>query len=158
MTWVEFFFDTCKTIAKKSKDTSTKIGCVITDNNNAILSTGFNGFPSKVKDDPVENIDRYTRPNKYIWTSHAEENAIAFAARNGVRLKGATLYVAGMKPCTRCTRLIIQSGISEVNVLLDCDEKTLKRWEEDNRISDIMFKESGITVNIYDNEGNKLER
>lgn len=156
MTWNEFFFDACKTVAKKSKDTSTKIGCVITDNSNAILSTGFNGFPSKVQDDPIEYKNRYNRPDKYIWTAHAEENAIAFAARNGVRLKGSVLYVAGMKPCTRCTRLIIQSGIHTVNVLLDCDEETLERWKEDNSFSDQMFKEAGVTVNLYDRDGVKI--
>ena len=119
MTWIDFFFLACKTVSLKSKDTSTQIGCVITDSNNAILSTGFNGFPSKVNDDPDFFSSRYERPEKYMWTAHAEENAIAFAARNGVALKGAILYVAGMKPCSRCTRLIIQSGISKVNVLLN---------------------------------------
>ena len=156
MTWVDFFFDACKTISKKSKDPSTKIGCVITDNNNAILSTGFNGFPSKVNDDPELFSIRYDRPEKYIWTAHAEENAIAFAARNGVSLKGAVLYVSGMKPCTRCTRLIIQAGITTVNVMLDCDEETLERWKEDNSFSDLMFKEAGVLVNLYDRNRLKI--
>ena len=114
--WNEFFFNLCDVISQKSKDNSTKVGCVIVNSGNSIISTGYNGFPIGVGDDLEKNNKRYERPEKYSWTAHAEENAIAFAARNGTSLNGATLYVNRMRPCTRCTRLIIQSGIKKVYV------------------------------------------
>ena len=143
--WINFFFEVCDVISKKSKDPSTKVGCVIANSGNSILSTGYNGFPIGV-DDKISQ--RYERPEKYSWTSHAEENAIAFAARNGVSLNGATLYVNRMQPCTRCTRLIIQAGIKKVYVLQDVSNETIERWKEDNEIADKMMKEAGVELKI----------
>lgn len=154
--WVNFFFELCDVISKKSKDPSTKVGCVIVNSGNSIISTGYNGFPIGVKDDVLDLSDgtiktskRYERPEKYLWTSHAEENAIAFAARNGVSLKDSTLYVNRMQPCTRCTRLIIQSGIKKVYVMQDVPDETANRWKEDNDIAKIMLEESGVDISIF---------
>ena len=146
--WRDFFFDICDTISKKSKDPSTKVGCVIVNSGNSIISTGYNGFPIGVIDDEIEVAKRYERPEKYLWTSHAEENAIALASRNGVSLNGATLYVNRMRPCTRCTRLIIQSGIKKVYVLQDVSDEVIKRWKEDNDIANIMMQEAGVEITI----------
>ena len=145
-TWNTYFFDLCETVSRKSKDTSTKVGAVIVNSGNSIISTGYNGFPIGVNDSVST---RYERPEKYYWTAHAEENAIAFAARNGVSLKGATLYVNRMRPCTRCTRLIIQAGITSVFVLQDVPEATIERWKEDNTIADAMMNEAGVTIKIF---------
>lgn len=154
--WVHFFFDVCETISKKSKDPSTKVGCVIVNSGNSIISTGYNGFPIGVNDKLIEISDgeikkskRYERPEKYAWTAHAEENAIAFAARNGVSLNGATLYVNRMMPCTRCTRLIIQSGIKKVFVNENAPDETIKRWKEDNDIAFTMMEEAGVEIQIF---------
>jgi dCMP deaminase len=49
---------------------------------------------------------------------HAEANAIAFAARHGVALQGATVYTTH-SPCVPCAQLIINAGIKEVNYLHD---------------------------------------
>lgn len=154
--WINMFFEMCEVVSKKSKDPSTKVGCVITGSNNSVISTGFNGFPIGVEDslvdfsnDKINKSKRYERPEKYSWTAHAEENAIAFAARNGVSTNGATLYVNRMMPCTRCTRLIIQSGIKKIVVLVDVPEETLKRWKEDNDIAEQMLKEAGVQITVF---------
>lgn len=156
LNWINMFFEMCEVVSKKSKDPSTKVGCVITGSNNSVISTGFNGFPIGVEDglidlsnDKINKSKRYERPEKYSWTAHAEENAIAFAARNGVSTNGATLYVNRMMPCTRCTRLIIQSGIKKIVVLIDVPEETLKRWEEDNNIAEQMLKEAGVQMLVF---------
>lgn len=147
--WVKYMFDICESISKKSKDPSTKVGCVITNNVNSIISTGYNGFPICVKDDINKFKNRYERPLKYMFTSHAEENAIAFAARNGVKLEGSSLYVNRMVPCTRCTRLIIQSGIKNIFVYEDAPRSTLNRWEDEYGVSETMIKEAKIKLFIF---------
>ena len=162
--WLEYFFEICEVVSKKSKDPSTKVGCVISNDCNSILSTGFNGFPIGVEDkivnvseDKIKKSSRYERPEKYYWISHAEENAIAFAARNGVSLNGATLYVNRMQPCTRCTRLLIQAGIKKVYVMQDVPDETIQRWKEDNEIADKMLKEAGVEILIFKREKSKNE-
>jgi len=108
--WDNRFINLCDHIANWSKDRSTKVGAVIVDSSNRILSVGYNGFPQGINDD----IDsRHERPNKYLWTEHAERNAIYTASRLQVNLVGATLY-CNYLPCPDCSRAIIQSGISRV--------------------------------------------
>lgn len=154
--WHEYFFDICQVISKKSKDPSTKVGCVIVNTGNSIISTGYNGFPIGVKDnildftnDKITKSKRYNRPQKYLWTAHAEQNAIAFAARNGVSLKDSILYVNRMMPCARCTRLIIQSGIKNIFVLEDTEKDTIERWKQDNQIAYTMLEEANVKISIF---------
>ncbi len=77
LSWDELFILQATLIAQKSKDPSTKVGCVIVNDDNVILSTGFNGFPRGIEEDWK---DRWKRPEKYHWVEHAERNAIFNAA------------------------------------------------------------------------------
>lgn len=108
--WDEYFLDIAELISTRSKDPSTKVGAVIV-RDKTILSTGYNGFARGINDDIPE---RYDRPEKYLWTIHAEENAILNAGRLGVKTEGASLYVIPMHPCSNCALSIVQSGIKEV--------------------------------------------
>lgn len=146
--WDDFFFDICQVISSKSKDNSTKVGAVIVNSGHSIISTGFNGFPIGV-DDTISS--RYDRPEKYLWTCHAEENAIAFAARNGISTNDATLYSNRMPSCSRCSRLALQAGIRTFKVLCDVDQSTLERWSEENKIVIQMVKEANASMTIFMN-------
>lgn len=129
-----------KHAAQKSKDLSTKVGCVIVGHSSEIVSTGYNGIPRGVKDAP----ERMGRPQKYLWTSHAEENAIAHAARVGVSLLGCALYVTHT-PCSRCARLLIQAGISRIFVGTGSMEMQ-KSDPDDFYVASTMFEEAGVEV------------
>jgi dCMP deaminase len=144
--WITYFFDICKTVASKSKDASSKVGCVIVGKEHNILSTGYNGFPRGVEEQPERN----ERPMKYTFTEHAERNAIYNAARHGVRLEGSILFVQGLPPCTDCARAIIQCGIKEVYVSHSKVFSTY--WHESWIFSVGMFEEAGVKINIFDNE------
>ena len=112
MNWDELFIKQANLIAQKSKDKSTKVGCVIVGQDNAVLSMGFNGFPRGVEESSAE---RWERPEKYEWVEHAERNAIFNAARHGIKLAGARAYLNwGGVPCSECTRALIQAGITEI--------------------------------------------
>lgn len=112
MNWDELFIRQAMLISEKSKDPSTKVGCVIVGDGNVILSMGFNGFPRQV-DEKIKA--RWERPEKYIWTEHAERNAIFNAAKHGIRLEGARAYLNWEPtPCSDCSRALIQAGIKEL--------------------------------------------
>jgi dCMP deaminase len=115
ITWDEYFMGVALLAAKRSKDPSTQVGACIVDENNIILSTGYNGFPKGCSDDefPWERIGEDT---KYAYVVHAELNAILNSG--GKDLRGATVYV-GLFPCNECAKAIIQSGIKEVVYLSD---------------------------------------
>ena len=112
MTWNELFIRQAMLIALKSKDPSTKVGCVIVSPDNVVLSMGFNGFPRGVNE---LDMVRWGRPQKYSWIEHAERNAVYNAARHGIRLYGARAYLNFEPyPCADCTRALIQAGIIEI--------------------------------------------
>lgn len=137
--WDSYFLNIAQLIAGKSKDTSTKVGCVVVGPDNEIRATGYNGLPRGVDDDRPE---RFERPAKYLWTSHAEENAVAQAARVGMRLKGCKAYVTHY-PCARCTRSLIQAGIVCIVV---GNGQVKGDFADDLRVSQAMLQEARVEV------------
>ncbi len=125
-----------------SKDPSTKVGAVITDEKNRIISIGFNGFPRNVEDKPSRLRNR---KEKYKFVVHGEINAIVFAKQD---LTGATLYTWPFPPCADCAGIIIQSGIKRVVSTMPT-KGMIKRWGESFEIADIMFWEARIYQYLY---------
>lgn len=153
ISWDQYFFDMIDLVKKKSKDPSTKVGCVITGPNHEVISTGFNGLPIGVDD--KYSPERYERPHKYLWAEHAERNAIYLAARRGVPLEGGTIYV-NFYPCADCSRGIIQSGIKNVVVNELSEEMNdfdlLNRWEEQINVSLNMLHEAMVKIKHFGKE------
>lgn len=136
--WDYRFLQLCELVASWSKDPSTKVGAVIVDNDNRVISLGYNGFPKGVIDD----VARYSnRDEKYKYVVHAERNAIVFAKQN---LKECTIYTWPMMPCSACAGIIIQSGIKKVVSI----ENKNERWTEEFLFSSNMFREAGIILEI----------
>ena len=137
MAWYDYFMGFARHAASKSKDPSTQVGAVAVGPDGEIRATGYNGLPRAVEDRP----ERMERPAKYLWTSHAEENLVAHAARVGVSLKGCTVYVTHY-PCSRCARSLIQAGVSKINV----GPGTTSMPAEEFETARVMFAESGVDV------------
>ena len=117
ISWDEYFMGVALLAAERSKDPSTQVGACIIDNNNRIISTGYNGFPKGCSDDEFPwNRDAAAGETKYPFVVHAELNAILNA--RGKSLSGSKVYVA-LFPCNECAKAIIQAGISEVIYLSD---------------------------------------
>ena len=110
MDWDTYFMGFAKHAARKSKD-STQVGAALVGPDREVRLTGYNGPPRGVADLP----HRRERPTKYLYASHAEANLIAFAAREGIRTSGCTVYVTHF-PCSACARTLIQAGITHVHV------------------------------------------
>lgn len=151
MDWDEYFFNLIPQIQIKSKD-RTKVGCVIVAPDNSIVSAGFNGFPRKVKDDPIKFPERYERAVKLLLTVHAEKNAIFAAAKRGVALEGCRLYIE-WHPCSGCMGAIVQTGIQEVilNARSDSynDDDLKNRWAEDIKWAKIIAEESNVKIRVW---------
>ncbi|MFW6243134.1 MAG: deoxycytidylate deaminase, partial [bacterium] len=126
------------------KDRSTKVGAVIVNNDDLNpISLGYNGFPKGI----LDNIDeRHQRPLKYEFTVHAEQNAIANAAKNGQSTNGCSMYV-NFFPCSRCAGLIVNSGIKKVYVKNKPDYND-ERWGDLWKLTRDIFIEANIEV-IY---------
>ena len=118
ISWDEFFMGAALLCAKRSKDPNTQVGACIVNNENRILSVGYNGFPSGCDDDvfPWERSADDSFDTKYLYVCHAELNAILNC--RGRNLTNSRIYVA-LFPCNECAKAIIQSGIKEVIYLSD---------------------------------------
>lgn len=146
MDWSEYFINIAEQIKFKSKDPSTKIGSVIADDDNTIISTGYNSFPRGLNDSVVE---RGERPEKYNWMVHAELNSILNAARTGVSVKGSTMYITSGLPCTECAKAIINAGIKKVYCKTVCTTQNKEKWEESQKRALIMLEECNVKVILY---------
>lgn len=133
--WDKRFLELAKLVGSWSKDPSTQVGAVIVDENNRIVSVGYNGFPRRVED----NDRLLDREEKYDIIVHAEVNALMFANKSVER---CTLYTWPFQPCSRCAGLIIQSGIKRVVSVVQQDE----RWKKNFELARQLFDESGIIL------------
>lgn len=96
-----------------------KVGAVIVKNNR-ILTTGYNGAPAGIESCKERGyclrdklgIQSGTRA-EMCYAIHAEQNAVVQAAKMGISVEGATIYVTH-QPCSVCTRILINSGISRI--------------------------------------------
>jgi dCMP deaminase len=108
--WNTYFLRIAAVVSVKSKDPRSPVGAVICSPDNVVISTGFNGFARGVFDD-AKRLDR--QREKLQWICHAEVNAIMNAARVGVALQDAQIYVTKF-PCLSCCNAIVQAGIRRV--------------------------------------------
>ena len=134
-------------VAGWSKDTSTKVGAVIVDSRNVLISMGWNGFPRGVNDNVAE---RHERPLKYSYTEHAERNAIFNAAAVGSKLQGSSMYLPWF-PCSDCARAIIQSGIAKIYCYKPSGQERDKRWSDEFDVAFRMLREAGVEIYYIEN-------
>jgi len=98
-------------VATRSTCNRKHIGAVIV-RDKTILSTGYNG---SIRGLPhCDEVDHLMENGHCVRTVHAEANAIAQAAKNGIRLEGAELYITA-SPCWTCFKLLANAGIIKIN-------------------------------------------
>lgn len=113
---VDYHFDLAQTFAQRhSQDPRTALGCLITDPLGNIVSSGSNSLPYGVREDRTS----CNQPRKYFTLIHAEIKAILVAARNGVSMRGTTMWLPWY-PCHVCAQSIIEMRIQR----LVCTEPT----------------------------------
>jgi dCMP deaminase len=116
-TWDEYFMMIAKLSAVRSTCLAFPVGAVIVKHRQ-ILATGYNGSPPgsphcTAQGFCYEGLQKCTDNNLPSRSIHAEANAIAQAAKHGIRTEGAAIYVT-LEPCLACLKLIISAGIKEV--------------------------------------------
>lgn len=139
--WAGRLLKMAKEVASWSKDDSTQVGAVITNQDGGPVSWGFNGMPMGIND-TVEA--RHVRPYKYKWMAHAERNAMDLAPKGD--LSDCVMFVT-FSPCTNCAQSIIQRKIK--TLVIDEDftaDKMPERWQEDMLVAVEMLTEAGVAI------------
>ena len=102
--WDEYFMQIAEAVAIKSKDPSSKMGCVIVDAKKRVVSLGYNGMLQGADESKMTLSER---PMKYYFAIHSEMNALIFAHQD---LTGCTLYNK-VATCENCLKYCLQAGI-----------------------------------------------
>ena len=150
ISWDEYFMGIALLSAQRSKDNSTQVCACIVNNENKIVSVGYNGMPTGCCDDdmPWERAADCPLDTKYPFVCHAELNAILNS--NIGNLSGCTVYVT-LFPCNECAKAIIQSGIKRVvyyeNKYADTDGV---------KASCILFERCGVKTEKYSPSGKNI--
>lgn len=115
--WDEYFMGIALLSKERSKDPNTQVGACIVNDQNRIISVGYNGLPRGYDDDtcPWDKREGALDETKYAYVAHAELNAILNYHGS---VEGCKLYVT-LFPCNECAKAIIQAGIKEVIYLSD---------------------------------------
>ena len=103
--WNERYFSLAKLVSAWSKDPTTQVGAVITEDN-YVRGIGFNGFPRCIRDTEEKLNNRELKRKLMI---HAEMNALSAAQG-----RGDTIYVYPCLPCPTCLVLVMQAGINKI--------------------------------------------
>jgi dCMP deaminase len=129
--WDQYFLTITRQVAERSTCKRAKVGAVIVRDKN-ILATGYNGAPAGLahctevgcliyeSKTPSGEIEE----NCYR-TIHAEINAIAQAAKNGVSIRDAAIYVTHT-PCIHCMKVLINTGIKQIFYERDYKANTVR--------------------------------
>lgn len=102
--WDKYFMKIAEAVALKSKDPSSKMGCVIVDEKKRVVSVGYNGMIQGADESKMTLTER---PMKYYFAIHSEMNALIFAKRD---LTGCTVYNK-VATCENCLKYCLQAGI-----------------------------------------------
>ena len=151
--WDEYFLELIESISKRATCNRGRSGCVIVKDRQ-ILATGYVGSAKGLPhcDDvghlmkKVLNEDGSVSEH-CVRTIHAEQNAICQAAKFGISLNGATIYV-NMTPCRVCTMLIINCGIKRV---------VCARKYKLSKESEELFKQAGVEIEFKSDEIQKYD-
>ncbi len=119
LSWDQYFLNITRQVAERSTCTRAKVGAVIA-RERSILASGYNGAPSGLPHCTEvgclvyqsQTPDGQLEENCYR-TIHAEINAIAQAAKNGVSIRDADIYVTHT-PCIHCLKVLINTGIKRI--------------------------------------------
>jgi dCMP deaminase len=108
--WHTYFMNIARQVATRSTCDRKHVGAVVV-RAKTILSTGYNGSIRGLAH--CDEVGHLMEEGHCVRTVHAESNAIAQAARNGVAIEGAEIYITA-SPCWGCFRLLANSGIQRI--------------------------------------------
>ena len=136
--WHEYFMKIAEQVATRSTCDRKHIGAVIV-RDKTILSTGYNGSLRGASH--CDEVGHDMENEHCVRTVHAEANAVAQAAKNGVALDDSEIYVTA-SPCLSCFKLVANCGINTIYY---------KEFYRDERIT-TYAQEAGVAL-VYMGEG-----
>lgn len=164
------------TTGRRSRCIKRKVGAVIADKYDRIISSGFNGVPQGLQEcrsslgycyrdkkrlglgtrigkelgvedeDSVNAIKKNVKLLELCRAMHGEESAILNLVGRGVDLEGSTIYVTTY-PCNLCANKIVQVGIKNVIYFEPYPVEEAKKIFQDGKVNAKPFE--GVTFRAF---------
>lgn len=144
--WDEYFMKLANEVATRTTCLRRGVGALIVKERR-ILATGYNGVPTSLRHCDVTGCLRQQlgvpsgQRHEICRGLHAEQNALLQAARYGINIEGASIYIT-TQPCVVCAKMLINAGISEI----------IYQNPYPDELSMELLKESGIKMRIFDGQ------
>ena len=145
--WDKRFIELADTIGEWSScfKEDRHVGAVVV-RNKRILTTGYNGAPAGIRSCAEKGecmrlklgIPSGTR-HELCYAVHAEQNAIIQAARYGINIAGASIYI-NTQPCVVCAKMIINADIEEI----------IYQNPYPDELAMSMLEEAGIKLRVFE--------
>ena len=128
-------------ISENSQDIHTKVGSVLVNQDNNIISIGYNHYPKFKSNSFPKNREGEWINTKYPFIIHSEIDTILNCEYDTYNSK---IYVT-LFPCNECAKAIVQSGVKEVVYLNDKykDTDSVKAAKE-------IFDKTGVKYRKYE--------
>ena len=150
ISWDAYFMGIAMLSKERSKDPNTQVGACVVNNQNRIVTMGYNGLPNGCDDDmcPWDKRNGSLEETKYAYVAHAELNAIL---NHRGSVENCILYVT-LFPCNECAKAIIQSGIKKIVYLEDKYNGT-----PENIASKKLLDAAGIKYRKYERTNREIQ-
>lgn len=125
--------------------TKVSVGSCIVPKNGGLILGANRAIPNLCKTQGCLRIEKYgdnakTHRNPDDCRAiHSEIDAICYAAKRGIGLEGATIYVTRY-PCEACARAIVKAGIKHV---------VFGRNQDISEQTEQIFKSGGVTYEKF---------
>lgn len=142
--WDEYFLNISKLVATRSTCLRRQVGAVVVKNKQ-ILATGYNGAPTGIVHcDKVGCLRQKLgvpsgERHEICRALHAEQNAFLQAARHGINLENATLYIT-IQPCSICAKMLINAGIKKIVIAGDYPDEFALKFLNEAKIEMVVVK------------------
>lgn len=136
--WDEYFMSIAQVVSSRSTCDRKLVGAVIV-RDKTILATGYNGSIGGLPH--CSEVGHLIENGHCVATIHAEQNAILQAAKNGVYLDKAMIYITA-SPCWSCFKSLANVGIQKI---------VYKEFYRDERIFEVAAQ-LGIELVCLDNQ------
>jgi len=120
---LRYFFSICELLSEQSKCKKLRVGAVIVRNERIIVASGYNRVISACNCCARSGCASGEK-QELCNAIHAEQNAIGFCARLGIKIEGCDL-ICTHKPCPICEKLIKWAGIRNIYYKNDYPVKNL---------------------------------
>ena len=144
MPWPDYFMSITYLVRERSTCLRRKVGAIAVKDRH-ILATGYNGAPSGVRHCLETGCLREQmgipsgQRHEICRGLHAEQNAIIQAARYGINITGASIYV-NTQPCIVCAKMLINAGIDEI----------VYQNPYPDELAMSMLEEAGMKLRVFD--------